>query len=161
MVGLFDYPEATAEPQGEQPSRREFTFLDNLPTAGWKQIIAHAQTVPFTAGQELVRVGERDQAFYILTAGSVAVVIAAGTGERVVATVTEGSVFGEIAFFDGEPRSATIRALSDGSALRLTRDRFDNLSGWNPVLARQILIDLGKVLAMRLRWTTQGPPNST
>jgi CRP-like cAMP-binding protein len=161
MVELFDYPALATEPQGERALRREFTFLDNLPTTGWKQIIAHAQTVPFTAGQELVRIGERDEAFYILTAGTVAVMIAAGGGERVVATITEGSVFGEIAFFDGEPRSATIRAMSDGSALRITRDRFDNLSGWNPILARQILIDLGRLLAMRLRWTTQGAPPPT
>ena len=68
-------------------------------------------------------------------------------------------MFGEIAFFDGEPRSATIRALGDGSALRITRDRFDNLSGWNPVLARQILIDLGKEAIDW--WMPQARPHTT
>ena len=71
-----------------------------------------------------------------------------------LATITEGSVFGEIAFFDGAPRSATIRSRSTGSAVRVTRENFETLAAWEPTIARQLLFDLGRILAMRLRWTT-------
>jgi CRP-like cAMP-binding protein len=126
-----------------------------LPTSAWKKIVAHAETVQLAPGQNIVKAGERDHAFYILSAGAVEVVIPGPDGEHVLASIPEGSVFGEISFFDGEPRSATIRATTPGTALRITRDGFDSLSGWDPALARLMLIDLGRVLALRLRWTTQ------
>lgn len=74
--------------------------------------------------------------------------------DKVLATIPEGSVFGEISFFDGAPRSAAIRSRTQGSAIRVTRENFDTLAAWEPVIARKMLFDLGRVLAMRLRWTT-------
>ena len=68
-----------------------------------------------------------------------------------MSSIVEGSVFGEVAFFDRQPRSATIGALSDGSMARFTRDAFENLAAWEPVLARRILYELGHALAIRLR----------
>jgi CRP-like cAMP-binding protein len=73
----------------------------------------------------------------------------------VLATIQEGSVFGEIAFFDDAPRSATIRARKRGSAVRISRENFENLAAWEPKIARRMLDELGQVLAMRLRWTTE------
>lgn len=150
-MGLFDYP-ADAGTRSRTDAAPHFTFLEHLSTKGWKTLLTHAETVQFSAGQVVVTAGDADEAFYIVTAGSVDVVVP-GTGETLT-TIPEGSVFGEISFFDGQPRSASIRASTDGSAIRLTRDGFERLSGWDPVLGRQILMDLGKILALRLRWTT-------
>lgn len=154
-MGLFDYPAEVEEDRGLVPAWSDFIFLKDVPTSAWKKIVAHAQTVQFAPGQKIVNAGERDPAFYILSAGTVEVVIPGPDGERVLASIPEGSVFGEISFFDGEPRSASIRATAAGAALRITRDGFDSLSGWDPALGRLMLIDLGRVLALRLRWTTQ------
>ena len=106
-------------------------------------------------GDDIIRMGDRDDAFYILTSGSVSVIVADKRGrEKIITEIPEGSVFGEIAFFDSEPRSATIRASSAGSAVRITRANFEHLSAWHPVIARQMLLDLGRILALRLRWTS-------
>ena len=65
-----------------------------------------------------------------------------------------GSVIGEQSFFDGQPRSANVWAVTDGELLCLTGDQFRVLSDSEPVLARDLLFALGRVLSLRLRNTT-------
>ena len=108
----------------------------------------------------MIRIGDKDDSFYILTSGDVDVIVGAGDAETVLATISEGSVFGEIAFFDRQPRSATIRAKTQGAAVRVTRETFDNLAAWEPNIARQMLYDLGRILAMRLRWRASASTSS-
>jgi CRP-like cAMP-binding protein len=154
-MGLFDYPGEKGGTESLSSLSPSFIFLENLPAASWKKILAHADVMHLQPGQIVIDAGEREDSFYILSAGTVEVVVKSANKETVLATISEGSVFGEIAFFDGEPRSATIRAKADGSAIRITRESFDRLSSWEPALARAILFDLGKVLALRLRGTTK------
>lgn len=149
-MGLFDYTgDATPEIALE-----EITLLADLSEDDWARVLKLVETRQFREGEDLIRAGDRDDSFYILTAGEVDVVVGPDGGESVLATIAEGSVFGEIAFFDRAPRSATIRARTQGSAVRVTRENFDTLSSWEPNIARQMLFDLGRILAMRLRWTT-------
>jgi len=146
-MGLFDYPD-TAKPV---ESLQEITFLADLSREDWARILKIVKSRLFQAGDDLIRVGDKDDSFYILTAGEVEVTI----GGKVLANITEGSIFGEISFFDGALRSATVRAKSRGSAVRVTREDLDTLAAWEPEIARKMLFDLGRILAMRLRWTTK------
>jgi CRP/FNR family transcriptional regulator, cyclic AMP receptor protein len=149
-MGLFDYAGAPAK----TPHIDEITLLADISSDDWSRILKLVETRQFRAGEDLIRVGDKDDSFYILTVGEVNVVIGGTEDETVLATIGEGSVFGEIAFFDGEPRSATIRAKTQGTAVRVTRESFDTLAAWEPAIARQLLFDLGSILSMRLRWTT-------
>ena len=146
-MGLFDYPDATKPVE----SLQEITFLADLSSDDWTRILKIVQNRLFRAGDDLIRAGDKDDSFYILTSGEVEVTI----GDKVLATIPEGSVFGEISFFDGALRSATIRAKSTGSAVCVTRENLDTLAAWEPEIARKMLFDLGRILAMRLRWTTR------
>jgi CRP/FNR family cyclic AMP-dependent transcriptional regulator len=146
-MGLFDYPDASKATEPLQ----EIIFLADLSSQDWARILKIVSSRVFRPGEDLIRVGEKDDAFYILTQGEVDVTI----GDKVVATIAEGSVFGEISFFDGAVRSATIRAKTNGTAVRVTREDLDTLAAWEPEIARQMLFDLGRILAMRLRWTTR------
>ena len=58
---------------------------------------------------------------------------------------------GELAFFDGGPRSATLEAVTDVEGARLDAVGFERLSAEEPELARTMLLELGRVLAGRLR----------
>ncbi|MBL0076363.1 MAG: cyclic nucleotide-binding domain-containing protein [Rhodocyclaceae bacterium] len=146
-MGLFDYSNAADSVEPLQ----EITFLADLSSEDWARVLKIVKSRVFRAGDDLIRAGDKDDSFYILTSGEVEVTI----GDKVLATIPEGSVFGEISFFDGALRSATIRAKSKGSAVRVTRDDLDTLAAWEPEIARKMLFDLGRVLAMRLRWTTR------
>lgn len=155
FMGLFDYSDAGRPATSAGAPASDLVFLQGLPSEGWKKILGHAQVVHFRKGQDVIRVGDRDDSFYVLSEGEVEVIVRIKGKDTVLTTIPEGSVFGEVAFFDRSARSATIRASTDGTAVCLTRAAFDRLSSWEPLLARSILIDLGRVLALRLRTTTQ------
>lgn len=148
-MALFDYP-GSGVPEAIET---EITFLADLSEEEWARVLKVVETRQFRAGEDLIHSGDQDDSFYLLTSGEVEVLIGSEEGERVIATITEGSVFGEIAFFDQEARTATIRARSRGSAVRITRENFETLAAWEPGIARRMLIELGRILAMRLRWT--------
>lgn len=150
-MGLFDYDGLFAG----SSELSEITLLGDLTKEDWSRVLDIVETRQFKAGEDLIRAGDQDDSFYILTSGQVEVIIASGAEETVLASISEGSVFGEIAFFDGMPRSATIRARIHGSAVRVTRQSFEILAAWEPKIARILLYDLGRILAMRLRWTTE------
>lgn len=150
-MSLFDYENVNTN----QNNLEEITLLGGLSENDWSRVLKIVETRQFKEGEYLIRAGDKDDSFYILTSGQVDVVINSDGGESVLASISEGSVFGEIAFFDGLPRSATIRAQSQGSAVRVTRQNFDTLAAWEPKIARTMLYDLGRILAMRLRWTTE------
>jgi CRP/FNR family cyclic AMP-dependent transcriptional regulator len=147
-LGLFDYPtdEIEAAALDESP------FLDGLSKDDWAKILEVVEKRQFREGENILAV---DDSFYILTEGEVEVILEQeGNAAVVLANIPTGSVFGEMAFFDQRPRSASIRAKCSGSAIRFTRANFETLAAWHPVISRKILFDLGRIMSARLRWTT-------
>ena len=152
----FDY----TDPGGER--RGDLVFLADLPDEGWHKLLSYTNTVRFPAGGIVIRAGESDRALYIVTAGTLEVLAPApnGRGEQRVTTIDSGSVLGEVSFFDGRPRSASIRAVTDSELLRLSTERFEILAAREPALARAMLFDLGRILAARLRQTAEMMANA-
>lgn len=70
---------------------------------------------------------------------------------RVSRVVEAPATVGELAFLDGRPRAAGVRALTHGEAQRLSFEAFEALSAREPRLARDLLLDLGRIVATRLR----------
>lgn len=68
-----------------------------------------------------------------------------------MSTFSEGMVFGDAAFFSGEPRMADVVADTDGSCWLLQRTDFEDLKRHNPAAAIALLsllaVDLGRKLA--------------
>ena len=60
-----------------------------------------------------------------------------------------GAVIGEQAFLDGKPRSATLRAITDGEMLSVSLEAFQILAAHEPELA--MLLDLARTLSVKLR----------
>jgi CRP-like cAMP-binding protein len=102
----------------------------------------------FNAGDVIVREGEAGVAFYIISKGTVEVVKALGTaGEQVVGTLKQGTFFGEMALFDNQLRSASVRAATDCECLVLTKWDFNAEMSQNSSIAIAML----GVLARRIR----------
>ena len=96
---------------------------------------------------------DRDDALSFIQTGQVEVLLPRGPfGKfRRIALMGAGSVMGEQSFLDGQPRSAAVRALTDVELCRLSHQKFAVLATKEPQLAQHVLMDLGRILSLRLR----------
>ena len=127
----------------------DLLFMPGATAADWATVFAHAEVRRVAAGLALVQAGEQDRALYLLTEGTVGVRLPRDEGA--FKTIDAPSVLGELAFFDGRPRSATLDAVTDVEVVRLDAGAFARLSAEAPQLAHAMLLDLARILALRLR----------
>ncbi len=90
-------------------------------------------------GEEIVRQGESGDCMYVIQAGRAEVVRSEAGKESRLAVLQEGDVFGEMALFDQEERSATVRALGEVRALTVDKRTFLRHVHEDPSLAFRIL----------------------
>jgi CRP-like cAMP-binding protein len=127
----------------------DLLFMPDATAADWATVFRHAEVRRVAAGLALVQAGEDDRALYLLTEGTVGVRLPRDEGA--FKTIDAPSVLGELAFFDGHPRSATLDAITDVEVVRLDLRAFDALHEHEPALAHLMLRDLARILALRLR----------
>jgi CRP-like cAMP-binding protein len=125
---------------------------------GWdevRQIAGSMQLKSFPAGTTIIQEGRKATSLAFIEQGVVTIQKEeAGGSERHIIDLSRDAVIGEIAFFDNEPRSATVVAKTDVRLLILTRESFDLLVETNPALAIKTLFYVGRVLSRRLRQVT-------
>jgi CRP/FNR family transcriptional regulator, cyclic AMP receptor protein len=146
-VSFFDYP-------NEQPaaSGQVDQLLADASEEEWATLLRHTRYRRFGPGEAVVTAGERDRSLYLLLEGQLEVLVDQGRRrQRRIATIATGSVIGELSFFDGGARSALVRTTTPALLAELSPAEFDALAAANPVLARRLLFDLGRILAQRLR----------
>ena len=102
---------------------------------------------PYKDEEVVCRQGELGDAMYVVQEGELAVIREDGGVETVVGSLLRGDVFGEMALFDREPRSATVRAVGDVRVLTLDRRAFLRQIYEDPSLAMNML----KRLSERVR----------
>jgi CRP/FNR family transcriptional regulator, cyclic AMP receptor protein len=121
----------------------------------WKQLFQFMSTRRVMAGDALIRRGEPDRTLYFVLHGALEVIVHSGDGLTMgrVAVVGAGSVLGELAFFDGGPRSAGAWAVDDCEVAAMTLDQYTAFEQSSPALARDLLFALARILAIRLRRT--------
>ena len=95
------------------------------------------EEVGFAAGEDLMRVGAVEDWLFVVVEGDVEVV----RPDRRL-TLGPGSVVGELAVLDPEPRSATVTARGPVVAFRLTRDAFDEAVRSRPEVAIGVITEL-------------------
>jgi CRP-like cAMP-binding protein len=130
-------------------------FLADIGEEGWR-LLAHACTQrEFAAGEFIMRAGERDRSLAIVHSGNLGFFLNPEDVEprRVMAAPT---IVGEVCFFDGQPRSGTVRALAAGELWTLPFASFKELAAAHPALGHSILLDAGCILAHRLRYDAPG-----
>lgn len=90
---------------------------------------------------------DTSQSLFIIAKGEVKVVLTAEDGrEAILASLKEGDFFGEMSLLDGEPRSATVRAVEDSRLLTIRREDFLAAIRKQPDLALTLLGEMSKRL---------------
>ena len=121
---------------------------DQITTLGHK-----AQRQRFKKGDLVFQQDDTCNRAYFLIYGRMDVVInVPGTGrQKRINTITEGTLFGEVALLDGAPRSATIVATTDALCLSLDGTDFAALRQDHQDIVTRLLLNLNRILASRLR----------
>lgn len=126
-------------------------FLAGLDDDEIATILDYTQARRYGPGELAVRVGERNRSLFIVTSGHFDVLVPSPTGPLRATTFEPGDMFGELSFFDNQPRSADVRATEDSEALIMTPGGFDRLRLANSRLAVRFVMDLGRILSVRFR----------
>ncbi len=107
------------------------------------------------AGDLVVRQGEPSGEIYVLLSGFAEVRRETASGLRVLATLSQGDVFGEMGVVRKRPRSASIEALSEASVLVLSPRFFEKTMRVMPEVTARVLFNLSQILCERLERTTR------
>jgi CRP-like cAMP-binding protein len=119
-----------------------------LDEEGRRELASHARPRSYKSGDAIFHIGGPGQSMMLVLVGSVRISLPARAGKEVVlADLSNGEVFGEIALLDGRERSAAATAITNCELLVL--ERRDVL----PYLERRpdICLRLLELLCARLR----------
>jgi CRP/FNR family transcriptional regulator, cyclic AMP receptor protein len=106
----------------------------------------------FESGQVVFREGDRSDTCYVVHDGRARAVRQHGDGRIItLATFGPGDIFGELALFEDERRSATVEAVQDTSVVAVLGPDMRRLMAEHPEIAMRLLIALGR----RLRETNE------
>ena len=99
--------------------------------------------VTLQPGQVLFSKGEPGGHMYVVKSGQIAI----GDGNHIFETLSAGGILGEMALMDEQPRSATVRAVTDAEVIPIDQRRFLFLVQQTPFFAIRVM----RVMSARLR----------
>lgn len=109
-----------------------------LSDAERRQVAQHLVHAPFLAGDVVTRKGAVAHWLYLIVSGEAEIADELGGRRIPVAPLGPGDVFGERGMLTGEPRSASVFALSDLECYRLDKAGFEGVIHARPDIAHEI-----------------------
>lgn len=114
-------------------------------------IAKYART--FAVGDTIFTRGDRGEEVYFVLDGQVAITLGGEADSPELAVLSQGSIFGEMAYLLSEPRTAWARAKTEATVLGLPPALFDRLLKEDTDTARNIIDSLSSRLkGMNERW---------
>jgi len=95
-------------------------------------------------GEVITRQGDVGECMYVIQEGQVQVVVERDGVEMPLRVAQEGEFMGEMAIFDREERSATLRALGEARVLTIDKKNFLKRIHKDPSLAFRIVQTMSK-----------------
>jgi CRP/FNR family transcriptional regulator, cyclic AMP receptor protein len=136
---------------GKHPER-QLLVVPQWQEADWNLLFSYTRRVRVASGEVLIRRDASERALYFVASGLLEVTGVIGSDSLgAIATVYPGSVIGELSFLDGEPRSAHVWAVADSELYRLDSEDFHRYADAHPRRACDLLLAIGRIVALRLR----------
>ncbi len=105
--------------------------------------MAEADSLKLEPEEYLIREGEESTQMYFLKSGTMAVFKRKGDATIQIGTIYSGEVVGEMSFLDKEPRSASVKAISDCELTCIPSEKFEKtlnaLPAWYKALVHTLL----------------------
>lgn len=130
---------------------RGVPFLAGLGADDLASLATRAETLDFAAGDEVLLQGKPNDSLYIVAAGSLHAARMQNGRRMLLGRLEKGSFFGELSAFDPGPTTGGVRAVSDGTVVRLRRAALDEFSQGRPAAGLAIYRSLLEQVAHRLR----------
>ena len=108
----------------------------------------------YKSGEKIFRRGDTGDELFLIRKGAVRIILPLSETQRHhLGTFGRGAFFGEMAFLDGDVRSADAVAFSDTELFVLSRKAFNSMAEEHKKLALGLMEGIASVLASRLRYT--------
>lgn len=128
-----------------------FPTLAQFTPAEMETLLAAARRWNLKKGTLLFTEGSPGGTCFIIVSGAVDVSIEVNGQNRLIASLREGSVFGQVSLIDGEPRSATCTISRDAVLVELERAACERLLDSRSPVALKLLSVLNEGLITALR----------
>lgn len=127
---------------------RGIPIFSSLSREDIAKVLGKLEEISFGAGETIFLQGDKGDAFYLIQAGAVQVVLESATGRsEPIAVLGPQNWFGEMALLSGEPRSATIVTVKESTLWKLSREAWNELIEKHPSWLLQFCAMLSKRLA--------------
>jgi len=125
---------------------KEVELFQALTDEERRALATRLRVAPFVRDETITRQGAEAHWLYLITRGDAEVRVAVeGNLNQRLATLHQGDFFGEMAMMTGQPRRATVIALSDVECYRVDKEAFDDILQQRPEIAESI----SEILARR------------
>lgn len=151
------------------------SFFRNLSDPDIEEIKALASKRLYTAGELVFSQGDEANSFYIIDKGQVSVFYDDNGNNKELCTLSDNDYFGEMAIYNLDRRSASVKAIIDSILLKIEKKSFLTFVDNHPALAdkikrnletrneelilRESLIDITGVNGKRLHVSIKGDPS--
>jgi CRP/FNR family cyclic AMP-dependent transcriptional regulator len=132
-VTLEESEEAAAPEEGpaildaETEALAEVLLFSAMDRTQLKLLAFSAQRITFISGEEVFHQGAQAFAAYVVLEGQSEVVVGEGDHETVINRPSKNEIIGEMSLLTDNPRSASFRAVSELTVLRIKKDFFLDL----------------------------------
>jgi len=110
-----------------------------------RSLANHLRVAPFVRGEAITRQGATAHWLYLIMRGEAEVRIAVdGNVSERVAALHSGGFFGEMGMMTGEPRTATVIALTNVECYRVDKEAFNDILKRRPEIAEDISEQLAR-----------------
>lgn len=129
-------------------------IFNGLDTRDINKVLKVATGKKFETDAVVFREGDQGDCFYLIIEGKVRVSKSVSNDKiEEVAILSAGDYFGEMALFDGEPRSASVVAIESTKLLEVKNSQFIKIIMSDENFSRKVLWAFCSTFAKRLRAT--------
>jgi CRP/FNR family cyclic AMP-dependent transcriptional regulator len=125
-----------------------FSDLSKKELKAIERILHHRK---YKENEVLFHEGDPGVGMYIIENGRINITI--GKNQKLLASLSNGEFFGEIALLSETPRTATAKAIKDSHILGFFQSDLFGLIETNPRMGNKILLRLAQMVAERLRFS--------
>lgn len=125
LIEIYEFK--TPEDQSWMMALLNTNAFRRLPAANISNLFNSFEEIETKAGEVIVNYGEMGDYYYVVRAGRCKVWRPTDTGQVELAQLGECDSFGEEALISRRPRNATVEMITDGTLMRLSKEKFTTL----------------------------------